>query len=285
MSTKTTFDSCSRRQQILTALTVTPLDSRQLCSLSRTFDKPFTDEQFVRRVMARLVRDRYVLEFIFPDRTKYWKPSQLGYQLVYGPDKPLPGRRAYRSVSPSLERHTRRLADLLVKLQVTANEQDIELAFIYGDGQTTMSHKSAVKIPDAVIGLKMKRRKTYTLVIELDCGTEPVYSSKARDSLDKMVSFYTDHESAIGGSYRVLVLFDQASARMHHFLDRVAAMNGDPRRRVIKAALLDTVLQHDDPLTWPILIDEDRQLSAMLPGREINAQTIPSPFLDVPIFA
>lgn len=285
MSTKTTIDSYTRRQEILTALTVTPLDSRQLCSLSQTFEKPFSEEQYVRRVMARLVRDRYVLEFVFPDRTKYWKPSKLGYQLVYGPDKPIPGRRAYRPISPSLQRHTRRLADLLVKLQVAAYEQEVEIAFIYGDGQTTLSRESTVKIPDAVIGLKMKKRKTYTLVIELDCGTEPVYSSKSRESLDKMISFYMDHESSIGGSYRLLVLFDQTTARMHHFLDRVAAMNHDPRRRVIKAAPLDTVLQHDDPLTWPILIDEDRQLSAMLPGREINAQTIPSPILDVPIFA
>lgn len=85
MSTKTTIDSYTRRQEILTALTVTPLDSRQLCSLSQTFEKPFSEEQYVRRVMARLVRDRYALEFVFPDRTKYWKPSQLGYQLVYDP--------------------------------------------------------------------------------------------------------------------------------------------------------------------------------------------------------
>ncbi len=287
MSTKTRIDFITRRQQILTALAVTPLDSRQLCSLSQTFEEPFTDAQYVRRTMARLVRGGYALEFIFPDKTKYWKPSRRGYQLVCGPDRPfpVPGRRVFRPVSPSLERHTRRLADLLVKLQVAAKQQGVEIAFIYGDGQMTLSREAVVKIPDAVVGLKMKGRKTHTLVVELDCGTEPVYSSKARESLDKMISFYMDHEAAINGSYRLLVLFDTATIRMHHFLDRVAAMNHDPRRRVIKAALLDSILDHDDPLTWPLLIDEDKQLSAMLPGREVNAQTVPSPILDVPVFA
>ncbi len=285
MSSKTLVDSRARRLEILTALTVTPLDSRQLERLSGTFADPFTDEQYVRRTMARLVRDGLALEFAFPDRTKYWRPSREGYRLVYGPDKPLPGRRAYQPVSPSLERHTRRLADLLVKLQVAARSAGVEVAFIYGDGQATLTHGEQTKVPDAVVGLKMKGRKTYTLVVELDCGTEPVYSTKARESLDRMIQFYLDHEAAIAGSYRVFTVFDRPSSRLGHFLDRVAALNRDPRRRVVKAALLDNLLEHGDPLHWPLLVDADRQLSAILPGHDAAAETMPTAILDVPALA
>ena len=280
MSSNSRVDSQNRRQQILTALTVTPLDSRQLESLSYTFDDPFTDEQYARRAMARLVQDGYALEFSFPDRTKYWKPSRLGYQMVYGPDKSLPGRRAYRPVSPSLERHTRRLADLLVKVQVAARVAGVEVTYLYGDGQANFTFGSQTKIPDAVIGLKMRGRRSYTLVFELDCGTEPVYSTKSRESLDKMISFYLDHEASIAGSYRVVTLFDRPSSRVNHFLDRVTQINADPRRRVIKAGLLDNLLEHGDPLSWPLLLDADRQLTAMLPGSEAAAQTIPAMLLD-----
>ncbi|MCG8449821.1 MAG: replication-relaxation family protein [Pirellulales bacterium] len=280
MSSKSRVDSRVRRQQILTALTVTPLDARQLAQLSVSFDAPFTDEQFVRRAMARLVRDGYAREFRYPDRTKYWKPAREGYRLVYGPDKPLPGRRAYQGVSPSLERHTRRLADLIVKLQVAAHLRGVEIAFLYGDGQATFRQQSQSKVPDLVVGFKVRGRKTYTLVVELDCGTEPVYSTKSRESLDKMIRFYLEHEASIEGTYRVVTLFDRPSSRVNHFLDRVAQLNSDPRRRVIKAGLLDNLLAHGDPLSWPLLLDWDRQLAALLPGNEAAAQTIPTPLLD-----
>ena len=177
MSSNSNEDLLTRRQQILTALTITPLDAEQLRRLSITFTKPFTDETYVRRVMARLHEEKLVIEYEFPSRKKYWKLSRQGYQRVYGPDKPLPTARAYRPISPSLERHTRRLADLLVKLQVAAHLGDIEIEYIYGDHQSQFVHQGETKEPDAMIGFRVRGRKqTYTLVLELDCGTEPVFS-------------------------------------------------------------------------------------------------------------
>lgn len=172
-----------------------------------------------------------------------------------------------------------------MNLQVAAHLAGVEVAFVYGDGQAMLTHAAQTKMPDAVIGLKMKGRKTYTLVVELDCGTEPVYSAKVRESLDRMIQFYLDHEASIAASYRVLTLFDRPSSRMGHFLDRVAALNRDPRRRVVKAALLDNLLEHGDPLHWPLLVDADRQLSAILPGREAAAETMPAAILDAPALA
>ena len=93
------------------------------------------------------------------------------------------------------------------------------------------------------------------------------------------------HEGAAEGTYRVVMLFDKASSRLQHFLDRVEEINSDPRRRIIKAGLLDNVLKHGDPLRWPLLLDWDRQLAAMLPGHKEAAQTIPAPLLDVALVA
>ncbi len=279
-------DLQARRQQILTALTITPLDAEQIRKLSITFAVPFTGEEYVRRVMDKLHNDKLVVEHTFPSSRKYWKLAKLGYQQVYGPDKPLPSPKTYRPISPSLERHTRRLADLIVKIQVTAHLSDIEIVFIYGDGQASFTSGGVTKIPDAMIGFRLRGRKQiYTIVFELDCGTEPVFSPQARDSLDKTIAFYLQHESSFDGSYRVAMLFDKPSIRLDHFLDRVAEINTDPRRRVIKAGLLNNVLKHGDPLRWPLLLDWDRQLAAMLPGNKAAAQTIPSPLLDAQLVA
>lgn len=285
MSTKPRIDSHQRRHEILAALYVSPLHARQLWTLSETFTQPFTDEMYVRRKMLSLLREGYVKEFTYLDRTKYWRLSKMGYEALHGPDKPLPGWRAYRPISPSLERHTRRLADLQVKLQVAAHRSGIRVMFFYGDGQITLSVGERKKVPDSVIGFKKKGYKTYPLMIEFDCGTEPISSPKSRECLDRAVEFYHDHEASIPDTYRVLTVFDRPSVRMLHYLDRVRELNRNPQRRLHKAVLLDSLLDHDDPLSWPLLLDEDKQLSSILPGREVNAQTIPSPILDVPVFA
>lgn len=285
MSTKPRIDSHRRRREILAALYVSPLTARQILALSETFAQPFTEEVYVRRKMLSLVREGYVKEFTYLDQTKYWRLSRMGHEALHGPDKPAPGWRAYRPISPSLERHTRRLADLQLALQISAYRSDVRVMFLYGDGQVTLTCGEKRKIPDTVIGLKKKGYKTYPLMIELDCGTEPVYSTKARESLDKAITFYNDHEASIRDTYRVLTVFDRPSVRMAHFLDRVRLMNDRPQRRLHKAVLLDTLLDHVDPLYWPLLLDEDRQQSAILPGLEVSAQTISIPFLDAPVFA
>ena len=114
MSSKSRVDSTTRRQQILQSLAVTPLDAGQLVRLSTTFCAPFTDRLYVLRAMARIVRDGFALEFVYPDKSKYWRPSKEGYRLLHGPERSLPKKTAFKPISPSLERHTRRLADLMV---------------------------------------------------------------------------------------------------------------------------------------------------------------------------
>ena len=286
MSSKSRINSQRRTEQILSALTVSQLDAVQLEKLSQSFDEPFTAEVYVRRKMDSLKQEKLVQEFQFPSRKKYWKLTRQGYQRVYGPDKPIPTKPSvYRAISPSLERHARRLTDLLVHLRVTAFHAAIEVAFIYGDHQSKFTQDGVTKVPDTMIGFKMKGRKTYTMVIEFDCGTEPVYSEKARESLDKLIRFYLSHEGASDTSYRVVTVFDKPTVRMEHFVDLVAEINSDPRRRVIKAVFLDRLLRSSNPLQEPLLTDWDRQLSAMLPGHAAAAQTIPSPLLDAELVA
>ncbi|MEM9354717.1 MAG: hypothetical protein AAGB04_00760 [Pseudomonadota bacterium] len=175
MSRKSAINSRRRQEQILTALTVSQLDARQLQRLSLSFDDPFSDELYARRAMNRLLKRGLVIEHSFPDRRKYWRLSREGYRLVYGPDKAIPTKPSiYRAISASYERHARKLADLLVEIRVAAFLAGIEVVFIYGDHQRKLTHDGETKIPDAVVGLKLKGRKTYTIIFELDCGTEPV---------------------------------------------------------------------------------------------------------------
>ena len=281
MSNKNRINSQQRTEQILAALTVCQLDAAQLLKLSQTFDEPFNGKLYVLRKMNKLKKNGLVYEYTFPDRCKYWKLSREGYRHVYGPDKPIPTKPSvYRAIRPAVERHARRLADLLVQSQLAAFRSGAEIMYLYGDHQCSLKHDGATKVPDAIVGLKLRGRKTYTIVFELDCGTEPVYSQKSRDSLDQLIRFYLAHEASHDTSYRVVTVFERATVRVEHFLDRVEQNSQDSRRRVIKAVTLDRLLAYQNPLQEPILLDYDRQVSAMLPGNESVAQTIPAGILD-----
>jgi len=106
----------SRDRTLLTDLLQTPLDAEQIRRLSQTYCNPFNDVELVRR---RLRDAGFVVDHTYQTESagqlKYYKLAREGYRLVCGQDKALPSQRYFNPVSPSLQRHTRRLADFLVK--------------------------------------------------------------------------------------------------------------------------------------------------------------------------
>ncbi len=126
-------------------------------------------------------------------------------------------------------------------------------------------------IPDAAFGLKERGRTPRHFLVELDCGTEPVYSTKERDSLAKKLKLYYAHETACEGDYRVLFLFTTATPRLAHFLRITKELVPDPRRHIVLAAVLPSVLEHADPLRWPIFLDHDRRLVSLLSCPQFDA--------------
>ncbi len=286
MSNKPRIDSGTRKKQILKALAVTPLTARQLEILSVTFKDPFTGEEFIRRVLGRM-RDRgEVLEFKFPNGKKYWRPSRLGYKEIYGPDKPTPKKKSfYRPIATINEHHSRRLAELLVKLQVSAFFNDYEVLEIFGDRQIELALENGrTKFPDGAIKLKIKskgRKNYYNLKLELDCGSEWGYTSEAEDSLNKVIQFYLDHEAQSDESYKMIMLFDEPTVRLQHFMKRVETLNPHPDRRVIKAGLLDKVLLSVDPFQEALILDWDLQATSIVPGKKGPLHTVPAPQLDL----
>ena len=267
-----------RDRQLLTQLLQSPFDAVQLWQLSQTFSQPFTDAHFVRRRLRRL-RDAGLIA-IYQYSTEstgvlnYYRLTQAGYHLACGPDKILPARSAFRPVSFALQRHVRHVASLLVKIRCSAQSAGVELPFLLGDNQVRLPVGKETLIPDVLFGLKQKGRSPQHYLVELDCGTEPVYSTKQRDSLRKKLSLYYAHEATSEGTYRVLFLFAEATPRVAHFLKLAREMAPDPRRHIVRAAVLDTVLGHADPLRWPLFLDHDRQLVSLLPCPEPAAAAL-----------
>ena len=198
-------------------------------------------------------------------RLNYYRLTQQGHCLVCGSDKALPARSHFRAVSPALQRHVRSVASLLVKIRTSAHTAGLDIPFLLGDNQVRLSSGKETFIPDTVFGLKQKRKTPQHYLVELDCGTEPVYSSKQRDSLQKKLSLYYAHEAASENTYRVLFLFTEATPRVAHFLCLARELAPDPRRHIVMAAVLDSILDHAAPLQWPLFLDHDQRLVSLLP--------------------
>lgn len=285
MSNKSRTDCYHRRKQILGALAVSPLTAEQICALSATFLDPLKQPAYVKKLMARIRDVGDILEFTYPDGTKYWRLSKAGYKTLNGDDYKVPQKRAlYQPLSRSLWYHCRRLAAVLVKLQVSAHSHGIDVLELYGDKQILLRQGERKKLPDGKIALKLKlngKKSYHHVFIELDCGTEWGYQSEVDDSLNNLIQFYLDHHAASEQPYRVLMLFDKPSRRVHHFLNRVKELNRQPNQRIIKAAVVDQLLQHENPLQSPYLLDWDQQLTSLLPSKHPAGQQIPLPKLDL----
>jgi len=259
----------SRDRELLTDLLQSPFEAEQLWQLSQTYARPFTDVHFVRRRLRKLRDAELVNIFQYATETtgrlNYYRLTQRGYLLACGPDKVLPARSHFRAVSPALQRHVRHVASLLVKIHTSAHAAGLDIPFLLGDNQVRLSSGQETFIPDTVFGLKLKGRSPQHYLVELDCGTEPVYSTKQRDSLQKKLSLYYAHEAASDNTYRVLFLFTEATPRVAHFLRLARELSPDPRRHLVMAAVLDSVLDHANPLQWPLFLDHDQQLVSLLP--------------------
>ncbi|MEM6692741.1 MAG: hypothetical protein AAF664_25155 [Planctomycetota bacterium] len=258
-----------RDYEVLDALVKTPLDARQLLSMSRCFARPFTHERLVRRRMTQLVTSGFLKCYQYATRgagaLNYYKPTKQGYQIMQGSKCQLPPRSYFAAVSMSMQEHTRSLSDFIVKTHVAASEQGIRLNGFYRENglQLTLGKRSLQ--PDCAFQLLDDSNQAYNYLVEIDCGSEPVRSTKHRESLEQKIRFYDEYQDKTRKRFRVLVLFSKPSVRMTHFCEMAHELVRNPRRHLFYAGLLSSYLQNCDAIRSPIFVDRHLNTQALVP--------------------
>jgi hypothetical protein len=282
MSNSSTVLYTARDEQIHQALALTPLDARQLLKLSEIFDQPFTSDRKLRERMQQHTEQGWVHTFAYatasPGQLNYYKLSALGYQLLHGPDAVLPGRAAFKEVSLGLQRHTRHLADVIVHTIVHAKRLGLEIIDQRGENQLPLTIGDWTQKPDFSFRLQT-RDGELTFYDELDESTEPISSSKQRESLEAKIRFHEDYQNATGERYKVRVFFAKASPRMAQFLN-LARKYAKQQRRIFYAVLLENYLDHGAPLTAPLFSDHFHRLQSLVPSSATRHQTQLPAFAD-----
>jgi hypothetical protein len=274
MASKTSIIYTARDQQIHQLLAITPLDTKQLLKASVTFEQPFTTDRKLRERMQEHETAGWIYRFSYPTTTtgtaNYYRLSAIGYRMLNGPDASLPKQSAFREVSPALQRHTRDLADVVVHTNVHARQLGIEILEQVGENRLTLVLGDREQKPDYSFRLATPQG-VYTYYDELDESTEPISSTKQRESLESKIRFHEDYQNATGERYRVRMIFAKATTRINQFIE-LARKYGTQQRCIFYAALLENYLKHGSPLTTPIFLDHFGRLQPLVPTPQSRYQ-------------
>jgi hypothetical protein len=258
----------ARDQQIHEALALTPLDTQQLLKLSQTFEQPFTSDRKLRERMQEHAAAGWVHTFTYatttPGQLNYYKLSADGYRMLRGHDTILPKRTAFQGVSLGLQRHTRDLAHVIVQTNVHARRLGIRIFDQYGENKLPLTLGERTHKPDYSFRLET-RDGVYAYYDEIDEATEPITSTKVRESLEAKIRFHEDYQNATGERYRVRMIFAKASVRMVQFLS-LARKHARQQRSIFYAVILEDYLKHGNPLLSPIFVDHFNRLQSVLPA-------------------
>ena len=260
----------ARDHQIAGALLRSPMTAGQLLACSQTFTEPFASNRVIRRRLQRLCDGGWVRCWQYastsPGVHNYYKLTIAGYRMLNGPTVSLPGRSFFRPVSPALQQHTQRLADFIVATTIAVYQSHYRISDFYAENSLRISFGGQQVKPDCAFTVIDAHNQSFNYLVELDNGTEPVCSTKERDSLSRKVRFYDRYQDAVDHRFRVLMFFSEASSRLFHFLQIARGLVRNKQRRLFFAVALSPYLMSLDPLHLPLFRDHNGKPTAMIPS-------------------
>jgi len=275
-----------RDVEILRALARCPLSAEQLLRLSATFAQPFTAIRRVRRRLHVLALAGWVQRWQYATTSRgaqnYYKLSPAGFRLLNGPKTPLPSRGYFRAVSLGLQEHTRALADFIVHTLISAQTASIPVLTFHRENELRLEMGDEMLMPDCALQLRTGAGELLSFCIEIDNGTEPVFSSKERDSWQRKIRFYERYQDCLSQRFRVVVLTTKSDCRHLAILRAASQLVRNPQRRLLYAAPLADFLAAPGGVLAPCFLDHVQRPCAMVPPlRKPVAPPRPVPRLDL----
>lgn len=253
----------TRDIDLFTALDRCPLTPAQICRLSVTFTSPFTDEANLRRRLRELAGSGLLHSFPYAmcrdGRTpNYWKLTQQGYRMLYGDKVTLPKRRYFQAIKPGHHHHTFCLAETIVHLCVSAQNNGCQIVHFARENSFTLQAGQFVLAPDCALVIRRQDGHTYPFVIELDNGTERVRTKQDVESIERKLRGYDAHQAKYDkfdpNRYLVLFITTRSELRLQHILQTAGEVMVQPQRRVFLGVDLNRLLSVD-PFRAPVLED------------------------------
>lgn len=222
-----------RDLELFKTLSQGPKTIEQLLRHSCRYHQVCDSYESLRRRLGLLAESRLISVFRYyaPNAamTNYYKLTRTTYRLLF-PESELPGDAFFNETKFGSQIHTHALHQFLSFLDEDAYECGYEVSHVIPDGQIAIDTGEQKLIPDCTFQL-IGHRQTLNYYVELDCGTEPVNSSKNRESLARKIRNYDRWSKLAQDPFRVLFVFTSSLERMNHFLDLVYQIMAPPFTR------------------------------------------------------
>lgn len=263
----------ARDLAVLGSLDRHPFTAGQLLRLSKSFERPFTQERLVRRRLQQLREQGIVRSFPFATvgpggAPHYWKLTPIGFRWLYGEEVSLPGRRLFEAVSPGHHHHTQSLGEFLVHTLTALQQHQIAISHFARENSLKLEAGGCTLYPDCVLQLQLPGGRTFHYCVELDNGTERVASRLDIESIERKLRGYDAHQSQFSATdpHRYLVLFitTRSADRLRHILAQAASVMRNPNRTVFVGATLAEYLSVD-PCKQAVLRDHRGLKRALVP--------------------
>lgn len=268
MATKSAPIFQRRKTDILAALDMLPLTTKQLLSLSETFERPFKDESTLRHYLRSLRgRDGGMLVQSFPYAIEtdgrppvYFKLTRAGYRQLYGPQAAFPNRRYFERIRPLHHEHSKAIADFMVKTIVSGLPQGMTLQQYARENSVRIEVADQRPLwPDSCFTLRDQSGRTHNFVLELDNGTERIQSKANIESIRRKIDGYDAHQSQYDARdpqrYFVLFVTTRTLVRVQHIIAAANQRMRTPERCVFLATDLQSYLRCKNPFQHPCFID------------------------------
>ncbi len=268
---------------VFTTLDRCPLTAEQLLRVSNSFAQPFTSLRRVQERLRQLTCSRLIQSWWYTSSTgcpvRYHKLSPATYRLLHGPDTRPRSKQMFSEISPSRHRHTQALADFIVHTTLAANFRGLRIRNFHGEDRLRVDIGEEYFFPDASFQLVSPADYRFNFFVEVDCGTETVYSDRLDvDHWQRKLHRYIQLHQSGGRRFRLLVVAVTSEKRLQNILDLAGRMTKGLDFRLVYGTLLADYLATADALFKPCFLSPDNREVSLLTHLARHEQP-PKPFL------
>lgn len=249
-----------RDVEILRALDLCPLESKDLLVLSETFAHPFGSLDRVRRTLKRLEAARQVKSWRYAVAGKsggsaplYYKLTLDGYRTLHQSEIAIPPTKRYLSeIGVGRHHHQQCLTRYIVQTHVAAHRHGLRIVESLPENTYRIDTPYGPLFPDRRLTLVTPGGGRFVNCIELDNSTESLVSRSDVDSIELKMRKYLHDLAVTDYSYRIQFVVTKSAERAKHIRQLAARLQPPVKFAPFYVVLLDDYLSAENPFLNPI---------------------------------
>lgn len=214
----------ARDREILAALDLCPLESKDLLRLSESFSQPFGSLDRVRKTLKRLESARQVRSWRYATTSieggaspLYFKLTLDGYRTLHQDEDASPPTKRYLSeTSIGRHHHQQCLTQFIVKTHISAHQHGLQIENSFPENTYRIETPYGPLFPDRRFSLCLPSSERFSFCVELDNSTETLVSRSDIDSIELKMKKYLHDLAANDYGYRVLFVVTRSPQRQRH---------------------------------------------------------------------